>query len=205
MAVMDAQGTASQGRAPLGDDALSGGFANAPEMAARAFRAALEAMARPGRIETVAGAQGPTPLSCAASVLLLTLCDRETPLYLAPGHATKALRSWIAFHIGAPLVPASEAMFALGGWDALAPLDSYRVGTPEYPDRAVTLIAEVDHLTATGARLTGPGIRDEARLSLPDVAPFQRNNLIFPLGWDCFFTYGNQLAALPRSTKVEAG
>ena len=42
-------------------DALTGGFADAPAQSARAFRAALEAMARPGTIWTVAGAAPPAP------------------------------------------------------------------------------------------------------------------------------------------------
>jgi alpha-D-ribose 1-methylphosphonate 5-triphosphate synthase subunit PhnH len=187
------------------DDVLSGGFADTPVEAARAFRAALEAMARPGSIHRVEGARAPAPVSEAAAVLLLTLCDRETPLYLAPGHDVAPVRDWVAFHIGAPLVGASEAMFALGGWQALAPLDAYRIGTPDYPDRAVTLIAELGNLAPEGARLSGPGIRETARLSLPEVAAFQRNHRLFPLGWDAFFTCGDRLAALPRTSVVEAG
>ena len=56
-------------------DALTGGFADAPRDAARAFRAALNALARPGRIEMLAGAVPPAPLSVAAGTLLLTLAD----------------------------------------------------------------------------------------------------------------------------------
>ncbi|ANT59453.1 carbon-phosphorus lyase subunit PhnH [Salipiger sp. CCB-MM3] len=184
-------------------DVLTGGFADAPVEAARAFRAALDAMARPGRITQVSGAEAPG-LSTAAAVLLLTLCDRETPLYLAPGCDSEALKGWIAFHTGAPLVPAEEAMVALGAWDALQPLGRYRIGSAEYPDRSVTLIVECADLRADGMRLTGPGIETSARVSLPEVAAFERNNLLFPLGWDCFFTSSDKLAALPRTTKVEA-
>ncbi len=186
------------------DDALSGGFADTPVEAARAFRAALEAMARPGSIHAVSGAAAPEPLSVAAAVLLLTLCDRETPLYLAPGHDTEALRDWLAFHVGAPLVGPGEAMFAIGGWDALAPHDAYAIGTAEYPDRSVTLIVERTELSNAGTRLTGPGIETEAHLSLPETEAFQRNARRFPLGWDCYFTCGDRLAALPRTTKTEA-
>lgn len=39
--------------------ALEGGFANAPIDAAHAFRAVMNAMARPGTIEQVRGAQPP--------------------------------------------------------------------------------------------------------------------------------------------------
>ena len=53
-----------------------------------------------------------------------------------------------------------------------------------------------------GAVLTGPGIADAARLSLPDVAAFRANRALFPLGLDFFFTCGDRLAALPRSTVV---
>ena len=187
----------------LNGDVLTGGFADAPVQAARAFRAALEAMARPGKIETVAGAEA-TGISTAAAVLLLTLCDRETPIHLAPGCDSDALKRWIAFHIGAPVVAADEAMFALGGWEALKPLDRYRIGTAEYPDRSVTLIVEVAALESAGMKLTGPGIETEAALSLPEVEAFARNGLLFPLGWDCYFTCDDKLAALPRTTKVEA-
>ncbi|MCR9112897.1 MAG: phosphonate C-P lyase system protein PhnH, partial [Rhodobacteraceae bacterium] len=53
-------------------EALTGGFADTPVDAARAFRAVMSAIARPGRIETVAGAVPPAPLSVAAGTLILT-------------------------------------------------------------------------------------------------------------------------------------
>jgi alpha-D-ribose 1-methylphosphonate 5-triphosphate synthase subunit PhnH len=183
--------------------ALTGGFPDTSTAAARAFRAALEAMARPGRIEAVTGATPPAPASVAAGVLILTLADGTTPVHLAPSHDLPALRDWITFHTGAPLVSAERAVFALGTWDALAPLGRYSIGTPEYPDRSVTLIVELPRLAPEGARLTGPGIRDHAALSLPEMAAFAANNARFPLGFDTFLTCGDRLAGLPRSTRVE--
>lgn len=183
--------------------ALEGGFSDAPVEAARAFRAVLEALARPGRIEAVTGAAPPAPLSVAAGVILLTLCDPTTPLHLAPSHDTPELRKWIAFHTGAPLVGAETAVFALGTWAALHPLHRFAIGTPEYPDRSATLVVEVPHLVAEGARLTGPGIRDAAHLSLPEVAAFRANRVLYPLGFDAFLTCGDRLAGLPRSVEVE--
>lgn len=178
---------------------LTGGFSNAPHQSAYAFRAALNALSRPGMIETLSGATPPAPLSVAAGVLILTLCDRTTPLHLAVGHDCAAVRDWVTFHTGAPLVAAQDASFALGYWQDLA-VDHYAIGTAEYPDRAATLIVEMPVLTATGARLTGPGIEVSARLSLPSGF---RNRADFPLGLDCFFTCGDRIAALPRSTKIE--
>ena len=46
---------------------------------------------------------------------------------------------------------------------------------------------------------------DLARLNLPDTAAFRANRALFPLGLDFCFTAAERLAALPRSTKVEAG
>jgi alpha-D-ribose 1-methylphosphonate 5-triphosphate synthase subunit PhnH len=183
--------------------ALDGGFTAAPRQSARAFRAALTALSRPGTIVAVEGARPPAPLSVAAGVLLLTLCDATTPLHLGASCDTPSLRDWIVFHTGAPLVGASEAAFALGTWADLAPVSRFSAGRPDYPDRAATLILELPALLPRGARLTGPGIAAEARLSLPDITAFQANRARFPLGFDTFLTAGNQLAGLPRSTQVE--
>lgn len=185
-------------------DALSGGFAAPPLDAARAFRALLDVMARPGRIADLGGAVPPAPLSVAAGTVALTLLDGTTPVHLAGGHDRAAVRDWITFHTGAPFVRAEEAVFAIGTWEALQPVNRFAIGTPEYPDRACTLIMECDALAARGARLTGPGIKDQAFLSLPDVDAFRANRALFPLGFDCFFTAGDRVAGLPRSTIVEA-
>ncbi len=183
-------------------DALDGGFTDAAPDAARAFRAILTAMARPGQIARVTGATGPVPMSLAAAAVLLTLCDPTTPLHLAGRYDTDAIRAWVAFHIGAPLVGADSADFVLGDWADLLPLDRFRQGSPDYPDRSATLIVEMRELTAEGATLTGPGIRDSACLSLPDRAAFRDNATRFPLGVDFLFTAGDRVAALPRTTQV---
>lgn len=181
---------------------LEGGFAHPATDAAHAFRGVMEAMARPGTIQTLAGAMPPAPLSVAAGVALLTLCDTETPLYLAGAADCDAVRTWVAFHTGAPIVGPSHCMFALGTWDALGPVSAYPIGTSEYPDRSATLIVECVDLAADGATLAGPGIRDTASLSLPETQAFQDNAALFPLGLDFIFTSDDRIAALPRSTKV---
>ena len=83
---------------------LEGGFANAPVQSAQTFRAVLNAMAHPGRIETVSAAQPPLPMDPAAGAMLLTLADHETKIFLAPSVDSDAIRSWLTFHTGAPLV-----------------------------------------------------------------------------------------------------
>ncbi|AYF03100.1 phosphonate C-P lyase system protein PhnH (plasmid) [Paracoccus yeei] len=181
---------------------LTGGFADPARDSAHAFRAVLEAMARPGTIQTVAGHAAPG-LSPAASTLLLVLTDQTTPLHLAGPLDTDDLRGWIVFHAGAPLAAAPDAAFALGRLADLHPVTRFRIGHPSYPDRSATLIVECDRLANDGPRLTGPGIRDSARLSLPETAAFRANRALFPLGFDTILTCGDRLAALPRTTIVE--
>jgi len=183
-------------------EALEGGFSNAPVDASLAFRVALNVMARPGTVETVTGAQPPIGLSVAAGTVLLTLCDQDTPLYLAGDADSQAIRDWVTFHTGAPFVDATDAMFAVGTWDALMPLTQFPVGTAHYPDRSTTLI--VEGFGKIEASLTGPGIETVAQAMLPEIAAFQLNAALFPLGCDFYFTQDDQLCALPRTTRVEA-
>ncbi len=185
-------------------DIYSGGFADPAVAAAHGFRAAMDVMARPGTRREITGGIAPEGLSPAASSLILTLCDPETGIYLAPDVDSEALRGWITFHTGAPLVSADKADFAVGGWEALMPVDQYRIGTTEYPDRSATLVVELAEFSAPNASLTGPGIKDTARMHLPDLALLQRNAMLYPLGVDLFFTSGSEVAALPRSTQIQA-
>ncbi len=182
--------------------ALAGGFDAPATQSAHAFRRVMEAMARPGTIQDIQGGAPPAPLSVAAGTVLLTLCDTDTPVYLAGKADTDDVRAWLAFHTGAPLTGPSHAMFAVGAWDALLPLSRYPIGTPEYPDRATTLIVDCAALAASGSTLRGPGIKSDATLSLPETRAFQANRALFPLGLDFIFTCGDRLAALPRSTEV---
>lgn len=183
---------------------LTGGFVDPAAQSARAFRAALAALSRPGTIHRLVGARPPAPLSVAAGTMLLVLCDPGTPLWLAPSHDTDDLRAWVTFHTGAPFVAAETAMFALGTWPAMQPTDRFAIGRPDYPDRSATLIVELPELEASGAALRGPGIAEAAFLSLPEFAAFLVNRRLFPQGFDCFFTCGDRIAGLPRSTSVEA-
>lgn len=181
---------------------LSGGFADPAIASSTAFRQIMEAMARPGTIHMIAGAAPPAPLSPATGAVLLTLCDPDTPVHLAGALDCDAVRAWVAFHTGAPVVGPSRCMFAVGDWNDLMPLNAYQIGTPQYPDRSATLIVQVERLTPDGATLSGPGIKNTHRLSLPELEAFQQNAGHFPLGLDFIFTNSDRVAALPRTTVV---
>ncbi|WP_226782847.1 phosphonate C-P lyase system protein PhnH [Oceaniglobus trochenteri] len=185
-------------------ETLAGGFDTPAVQSAHAFRGLLEAMARPGTVRQIGGAAPPRPLSPAAGCALLTLCDTDTPVYLAGGADCDAVRAWLAFHTGAPLTGPSHCAFAIGRWEDLLPLSAYPTGTSEYPDRSATLIVDGTDFAKPGAVLRGPGISGQATMALPGIKAFQDNNALFPLGLDFIFAGGSRIAALPRSTKITA-
>jgi alpha-D-ribose 1-methylphosphonate 5-triphosphate synthase subunit PhnH len=185
---------------------LSPGFADPVANAQSCFRAVLDAMARPGRIQTVTGITAPAPLCDSAAAVLLTVADHETPIWLDP--AAEPARPWIGFHTGAAILPAlDQALFAMAlSWPDLSAL---RNGTDEAPETAATLILQVASLqTGHTFVLTGPGLRAPARLAVTGLPPdfaaiWQRNHALFPRGIDLILCCGDQLTALPRSVSIK--
>lgn len=188
---------------------LTAGFADPSLDAQRCFRAVLEAMSRPGRVQHLdaALAEPPAPLGPAAGAVLLTLADADTPVWIDDAAAPAA--DWLRFHAGCPLVAtAGDAQFALAcgampGFDALAQ------GTEEAPQDSATLVLQVASLAQGAAlRLTGPGIEQAHMLhvgGLPPgfVAAWARNAALFPRGVDVILCAGTALAALPRTLRIE--
>lgn len=181
------------------------GFADPVLDAQACFRAVLEAMSRPGRIQAlVPPPELPPGLSPAAAAVLLTLVDAATPLRLAAGPEAER---WVRFHCGCPLV-LDGAAFVL---DPATDLLALEAGTEEEPERGATLVLEVAALDAgSGWRLTGPGIATEHRLRVEGappgfVAAWARSRARFPRGVDVILCAGTRIAALPRSVRIEEG
>jgi len=175
------------------------------------FRAVMTALSRPGRIERVEaiGKTGPLP-GCMADIAL-ALCDYETPVWIEPILATEPVREWLRFETGAPLAatPQRASFIFVSDLDALPPLETLSLGSDEYPDRSVTVVASVERLGEDcGARLLGPGVVGQTRLDLGPAATSlleERASLrtLFPRGADFIFVCGSRIAALPRTTTVE--
>ncbi|MEO1104221.1 MAG: phosphonate C-P lyase system protein PhnH [Pseudomonadota bacterium] len=200
--------TSAQG--VTGGTALAPAFTEPVTDAARTFRAILTAMAEPGKVLPLPSTVGtPPPMHPAMTATLLTLCDTDTPVSFAPDLASDAVRAFVAFHTGAPIVAVFDAAFhfAVSPLTNL-PLDDFQQGKQDYPDRSATLVIEVDYLApGSGARLTGPGIAGVARLGCPLFTPafceaWRCNNARFPRGVDLILTAQDTLAALPRTTRL---
>lgn len=194
-----------QTRAP----ALTPGFADTVTDSQIVFRAVLDAMSRPGTLQTIELAlEGPETLDIAATALALALIDYETPLYLSPSLATPASETYLKFHCGTRITKASrEAAFAIldGAPDEFG---AFNTGSDEYPETGATLVIQVDTIETDGPLLlTGPGIKDSSRINLPDIsqafwAKRTAQQRHFPRGLDFVFVSGTAMLALPRTTTV---
>ncbi|MEX1081826.1 MAG: phosphonate C-P lyase system protein PhnH [Halofilum sp. (in: g-proteobacteria)] len=184
------------------------GFADPVADAQGVFRAALAAMSHPGRVERIdTPATAPPPFSRAAAALALTLIDESTPIWLDTTHM--AGTEHLQFHCGARVVDApARADFAIARAGACPQPDAWACGTALEPHRSATLVLEVDALGAGERyRLRGPGIADTrvfACRGLPRAWLAARAASAFPCGLDLFLTSGDLIAALPRTTRVEA-
>ncbi len=190
---------------------LSPGF-NDPQLdAQRVFRQLLQAMSRPGQIMPIDRLpEAPKSLSGAAAALALTLFDLDTPIWL-----DQALRAaagdYLAFHTGAPVTPDLEAaaFVLVADGKRLPDLTKVALGDPEYPERAATVILQVERLRiAAGHRLRGPGILGHVDISVDGLAPefwssVQANRKRFPLGFDAVLVAGDMVLGLPRTVVLD--
>jgi len=192
--------------------ALGPGLADPAHDSQRLFRAVLDAFAHPGKIVGLPDTPpAAPPLSRAATAFLLTLIDRDTPLWLGPGLDSRGLGDFVRFHTGAPMVGRrGDALFGVATAGTSPLLDGFAIGTDPYPDRSATVIVEVPSLDGGPLRSwRGPGIDDQTRVAiagLPDAfwSEWSANRALFPCGADVVFTAGSDLLALPRSIAVEA-
>ncbi|WP_082507939.1 phosphonate C-P lyase system protein PhnH [Methylobacterium sp. Leaf113] len=193
---------------------LARGFADPVHEGQAVFRAAMEALSRPGRLRPLATALvPPAPLTPELAALALALIDADTPVWLdAPLRAEPAVAAFLRFHTGAPLVDAPDrAAFALIADPARCPaFTDFAPGTPAYPDASATLILAVETLSDEGGpAFAGPGIRgtvsfDASPLPADWASRWAANHAAFPLGLDLLFVAPGSLAGLPRSTRPVA-
>lgn len=190
---------------------LAPGLADAAHDSQRLFRAVLDAFSRPGRIVTLA--EGPAavpPLSRATTAFILTLVDRDTPLWLAPDFDRPPVCDFVRFHTGAPIVSDREqALFAVIAAAQAPLLEGFSIGTDPYPDRSATVVMEVPDLRGGPAcTLRGPGIDGQAIIEVAGLSQgiwqeWSDNHALFPCGIDLVFAAGSELLALPRSIAVQ--
>ncbi len=187
------------------------GLADPAHDSQRLFRAVLDAFSHPGRIVALPRAPaGVGPLSPAATAFVLTLVDRDTPLWLDPAFDVAAVRDFVHFHTGAPIAARqADALFAVVEPWREPLLDGFAIGSDAYPDRSATLVIEVPSLVdGTPRTARGPGIATHETIAVAGLpasfaGAWAANRALFPCGVDLVFTAGTALLALPRGIVME--
>ena len=205
---------------------MRAGFADPVHGAQQTFRVLLGAMAEPGRLQVLhdaaTGGLAPVdpemrpPMGVALAATLLTLLDADTPVHLAGALGNDDARAWLRFHTGARDVPAATGMTVALARDVDAALwHALALGSDEAPQAGATLIVEVDALSerplagAVALKLRGAGIETSRDLAVRGLAPgFWRwreaLQAELPRGVDVILVCGTQVAAIPRSTRIES-
>ncbi|MCP9625574.1 phosphonate C-P lyase system protein PhnH [Rhodopseudomonas palustris] len=190
---------------------LSAGFADKVTSAQTTFRAVMQAMARPGTVQRLDTGlqQVPAPLTAATAAIALTLFDHDTPLWLDEATRGESVTQWLRFHTSAPLVgePDAAAFALIAAPQTIPSLQSFALGSNDYPDRSTTLILQLGSLDDGPAfDLSGPGIRGTTTLRAPLPADLltQRDALtpLFPRGLDLILAAGDAIVAIPRTTRL---
>lgn len=173
-----------------------------------AFRRILKAMSEPGVMVALPLKHGWGVISPAATAVLLTLVDGETPLWLDGALCDETLLSNLRFHTGAAVTDSHQAPFAL--LHARSDIDpqQFAAGDNLSPEKSTTVIIEVPSLNGgLTLRLRGPGLMETRAIApqLPEkMLKFLRQRTqVFPQGIDLIFTCGEAMMALPRTTHVE--
>ena len=178
------------------------------------FRAVMDAMSRPGRLYSASAIEdAPAPLHPATAALCVTLVDHDTPLWVTPELRSETALAFLRFHCGCPIVDApGEAAFALAEAGTVPALSAFAPGNDAYPETSTTVIVQTAGLKAEGGNLTlkGPGIETTHTLSAAGLRDglwdeWRENAFLFPCGVDLILVHGRTVAALPRTTTVEAG
>lgn len=173
----------------------------------QAFRRILKAMSEPGVMVSLPQLPAWGMASSAATAVLMTLVDRETPLYLDSRLSNEALLTNLRFHTGAPVTEQTDAPFALLHAKSDIPIQPFSPGDNFSPEKSTTLIIEVPSLNGgLTLRLSGPGLMESRAIApqLPEsVLHYLRERPhSFPQGIDLIFTCGENMMALPRTTAV---
>jgi alpha-D-ribose 1-methylphosphonate 5-triphosphate synthase subunit PhnH len=191
---------------------IGAGFADPVRHSQAIFRCVLEAMAKPGlRRDIPTMPYAPAPLNAASTAVALTLLDDSTSVWLDPAADTAAVRDFLSFHCGCPILPrADEASFAIVA-GPMPHLDQFDFGSDEFPENAATVIVQVAALeTGSDICFAGPGIEDFVFLADPGLteafwSEWSEMGALYPCGVDLILTARHRLACMPRSVRrIEA-
>jgi alpha-D-ribose 1-methylphosphonate 5-triphosphate synthase subunit PhnH len=184
------------------------GFKDPVHGSQQTFRALLDALARPGMLQTTAPLTPPEGLSPGGAAACLTLLDLETMVWLQPGIA-ESVQAWLLFHTGCRFTaqPQTADFAVIDQIETMPRLDDFHWGTAEYPEASTSLLIELPTLEGAGAAtLQGPGILDTILIQPPLHSDFwqqwQAMTTHYPLGLDAWCFADRQVLGLPRTAQI---
>jgi alpha-D-ribose 1-methylphosphonate 5-triphosphate synthase subunit PhnH len=191
---------------------LESGFADPVLDSQSVFRVVLDAVARPGMVQSVGEfiSEVPLGLQPATAACLLSLADYETPIFLPRWLRDGAVPRFLAFHTGATVTdnPADAIFAVMDGDSQECTLGSFSTGDDRYPDRSTTVLVQCALLDdGEVVNLEGPGIKTRSQIAPSELhAEFWNevitNHGLFPRGVDLIFCAGEKLIAVPRSSRI---
>lgn len=175
-----------------------------PDQAQSVYRTLLDALSRPGTVQTLPHTGFPSALLPA-----LALADLETGTHLLED-ATSAWTPVLAVATGAPVqaLPVAKYVTALRPMTTTE-LGSVAIGSALSPESGATVVCAVDSLIGgTPVELTGPGIKKSTQIFPTGIdAEFwsTREQLVdgFPAGIDLLLIgLDGSMVAVPRTSRV---
>jgi alpha-D-ribose 1-methylphosphonate 5-triphosphate synthase subunit PhnH len=182
------------------------GFDDSAHGSQQTFRAIFAAMEHPGQLVTIReNPIAPEVFNSASAATCLTLLSYETPVWTDVDWRNPAI-NWLQFGCGSAVVTEPcMANFAIITKPAtMPPLDCFRVGRYEYPEKSTTIIVQVDDiLPGTANKYSNLFVDNTAQLDLKGVPnkfwnQWQQLSGLYPVGIDIFFTCDDVLIALPK-------
>jgi len=173
-----------------------------PEKQQQLFRSLLNAMARPGSLGSIVT---PTNNEIIGLPVLAVLVDAAVSV--ADPHQLLQKNDWLLLQTTEKPADTADYILCNGNF---VPDFAPKCGTLTCPEQSATLIIAVNgfHAGTTHLQLKGPGIAESTNLLIDGLDPSWiqvRQDWVceFPLGVDLFLVSETQLAAIPRTTKVE--
>ena len=176
------------------------------------FRAILAAMDHPGQLVTInENPYAPDVFNSASAATCLTLLDDETPVWTDVDPMGPAI-NWLQLDCGSSVVTEPcMANFAIITRPATMPaLEYFRVDRYEYPEKATTMVVQVDDiLPGKDNKYSHISVDKNAQLELKGVPnkfwnQWQQLSDLYSLGIDVFFTCDDVLVALPKIQQIKS-
>lgn len=179
------------------------------------FRAVLEAMSRPGTLQTIElpPLNAPAGFNRHAAAIAFTLLDEATTFGMIPGN--EDWEQYIRIHTGAGQTENCKADYLITqGKEVWPGYEHFNRGSLTSPEKSSTLIVTVESMDENGCGgetlvLKGPGIETINRVTLKgfdnrNIKAVQELNNEFPLGVDMILVdVDGRVCALPRSVQIE--